>query len=481
MDRRSTRKKKLSRTAIQNKKQEEQIRRNQEIRKEKTNTRRRKKRELAIQARRMAVNNPYTAKQIAKYTVHASNPERKTGLSHVDAVRAFGTWDAAANRSQAHVPDPPLQLVYAIQLANTVMSNKLLLSNTQDVVISRLRKVSKRLLDYTTYAPGEDSGMRWTGGGSVPQNWKDWLCGESPIKNHEAEHVIPQFEMTSHYGIFSRTTGIDFAGMSITKATDFITSLQNPTELTNQDNIAKLLRVTLLIGEMFPSDRCFNQKKSDIIFYKIQESGQYVPFQENIVNVLGDIWDAVAEKSSFHDCADSVYQDKLSKYQIEEGRDIFIKERLAFITDVVQDICDVINDQRLTKGISPVLSRLAASASGAMTQPGELTRLTSPSAPVPPSSPVYTASTAPPSAPPVLRPQISDIVPHSDTEQKAADILASFHQPSIWSGGKKTRKKGKKRKNIKIRKQKKNVQKNIKIKKQSQKRTRKTRKMNRKK
>ena len=321
----------------------------------------RRKAQLEEAATANYITDEELRKRTADFKIHANVPLRKQALSQTIAIPVVGASDSSKSRSKTLVPDPPTQLSYAIRLANEVLSNPVLQSSQDNLYVQRLIKVSNRLLEYTTLAPGQQSGKEWSGKGAVPTNWKCWLCGEGPILVHEAEHVIPQFEMSGWGGIFSRTTGHSFAGLSLKQATDFIKSITDQSMLNIQKNkfiFSQILKVTLLITEMFPSDQCCNQLKLNKIFY-IDDltTNMKIPYTENITELLENIWDYTFQSYNFHDCSNRNYKSKLAKYKSNKKQ--FVADRLIAITEIVQDVCDITNDKLLFKDLNPSIARIA--------------------------------------------------------------------------------------------------------------------------
>lgn len=143
------------------------------------------------------------------------------------------------------------------------------------------------------------------------------------------------------------------------------------------------------------------------------------------------------------------------------GKNLFIQERGNEIFQIMKDICDVINNDKLFgNGIQPALIQVVNLATSTMS----------------PESKGSPSQLPPPPPPPKLLPQFSDIVQPTPDELSTADTLTSFFGGSSHKKGRKYRKGKKGQKNNKGVKGKKQ-----KTRKQSQKRTRKTRKMNRKK
>ena len=346
----------------------------EERRKKQLEREQRKKAQLEEAATANYITDDELRKRTAAFKIQANVPLRKQSLSQTVAIPVVGAIDSTKDRSKTLVPDPPTQLSYAIKLAKEVLDNPVLQTSQDNLYVKRLIKVSNRLLEYTTLASGEQSGVEWSGKGAVPTNWKCWLCGEGPILIHEAEHVIPQFEMSGWGGIFSRTTGDSFAGLSLKQATDFIRSITDPSMLIVEENkftISQILKVTLLITEMFPSDQCCNQIKLNKIFY-IDDltTNMRIPYTENISELLSSIWDYVFQSYNFKDCSNRNYKNKLARYKSNKKQ--FISDRLLAITDIVQDICDVTNDRLLFKDLDPSIARIAEFGHSTLSTKSEL-------------------------------------------------------------------------------------------------------------
>lgn len=484
--RRNVRQRKLSAKALQNKRQntylleQKQQETQRKLQKQLEKEEKELKKAAARASARLQFTNEDLADQSAELQVIATDPRRSTALPQPLVTNVIGTEGATGDRGDLLLPNPTTQLKYAIQLASAVLSNKTIIDVATRTPgtnpdVDRLVRVAKRLNDYV-------GGDRDWNGKVPPPTWKCWICGAGPVINHEAEHVISMFEATSYCAIFSRAQGKAYGGMSCATAIDIVNNLKSPDDLTNQVNVPLILQCTMLIAEMMPSDRCCNQSKLNELFYKGTTVKE--PYVENINKVLESVWDAVFKiPKKFHDCKSWSYKKKLTRYQYgDSGKNLFIKERGNEIVDILKDICDVINHPKLFgNGIQPALIQvvnLATSTMSATVPSASAASSASAAAPLAtPSSPISTAPvTSVPPSPPKLLPQFSDIVQPTPDELSTADTLTSFFGGSSHKKGRKYRqgKKGQKnKKGVKGKKQK--------TRKQSQRRTGKTRKMNRKK
>ena len=361
--RRSTRERRLSDTAreIQNaRKKNEYIKQQKKIR-----TLQRQEKKAAEKLRRdnirinmqKSIGSEEMQNAAASAIAAETNPDRKTGQLQKNFFIAVGTQCAARSRSEVKVPAPPYQLKYAIEVAKTIVNNEFLRDIAErDDIVSLIIKISERLLRHTR---GE-----WSGKGKVPNTWVCWLCGTPNIFTHEAEHVIPQFEMTFDQGIFSRQ-GEKFAGLSKEDAIKFINSIEDISILSTQETRRTLLTVGLLIAEMVPSDRCCNQVKLDALFTSINENGIRSPSSDNILNYLDTLWEKVFNAPEYTHCGDTD-RNKISVYKTKEN---FIKERYPRIIEFVEDICYILNSPALYPDIDKNLLRVINCASAMITKP----------------------------------------------------------------------------------------------------------------
>ena len=321
---------------------------------------RRARQELLNKARQNMQQNIGTQQMqtaAASAIADETDPNRRIGHSQKNFYAPVGTVCAARSRSEVKVPAPPYQLKYAIEVATTIVNNDFLKNFSEsNPDIKLIYNLSERLLRHTQ--------GKWDATGKVPNTWVCWLCGTRNISIHEAEHVIPQFEMTFDQGIFSRS-GQGSAGLTKEDANRFINSLTDITMFNRADVKRNFLTIGLLIAEMVPSDKCCNQVKLDALFTSVDKNGDRFPSNENIRLYLDTLWEKVFNTPSYTQCG-ATDRDKLGVYGTKEN---FIQQRIPRITEFVQDICHILNSPDLYPGIDRNLLRIINCASAMITDP----------------------------------------------------------------------------------------------------------------